>query len=150
MKATEMQAAIGLAQLRKLPAFVEARRRNWQRLRDGLADLEELFILPVATPGSKPSWFGFVLTVRPGAPFVRADVVRFLEERKIATRPLFGGNLTKQPAYKGVKYRVVGGLANTNLIMTNTFWVGCYPGITQEMADYMVETFHEFCKRKVT
>ncbi len=147
LKATEMQAAIGLAQLRKLPSFVEARRRNWQQLRDGLADLEEFFILPVATPGSKPSWFGLVLTVRPGAPFSRADVVRFLEDRKIATRPLFGGNLTKQPAYKGVKYRVVGDLANTNLIMTNTFWVGVWPGITQEMIDYMVETFHEFCKK---
>ncbi len=112
LKATEMQAAIGLAQLRKLPAFVEARRRNWQRLRDGLADLEEFFILPEATPGSKPSWFGFVLTVHPEAPFERSAIVRFLEGRKIATRPLFGGNLTKQPAYKDVKYRVVGDLKN--------------------------------------
>ncbi len=148
LKATEMQAAIGLAQLRKLPAFVEARRRNWQRLRDGLADLEEFFILPEATPGSKPSWFGAVLTVRPGAPFERSDIVKFLEYRKIATRPLFGGNLTKQPAYKDVKYRVVGDLKNTDLIMTNTFWVGVWPGLSDAMVDYMVETFHDFINER--
>lgn len=147
LKATEMQAAIGLAQLRKLPAFVEARRRNWQALRDGLADLEDFFILPEATPGSKPAWFGFCLTVRPGAPFARTDVVKFLEGRKVATRPLFGGNLTRQPAYKNVKYRVVGDLKNTNLIMTNTFWVGCWPGIDPDMVNYMVESFHDFCKK---
>ncbi len=148
LKATEMQAAIGLAQLRKLPAFVEARRQNWQRLRDGLADLEEHFILPKATPGSKPAWFGFALTVRPHAPFSRAAIVRFLEDRKIATRPLFAGNLMRQPAYRNVKYRVVGDLANTNLIMTNSFWVGVWPGLTREMIDYVIESIHEFCKAK--
>ncbi len=147
LKATEMQAAIGLAQLKKLPSFVAARRRNWQALRDGLADLEKFFIMPEATPGSKPSWFGFCLTVRPDAPFSRADVVRFLEGRKIATRPLFGGNLIRQPYFRDVKYRVVGELPNTNLIMTNTFWIGVYPGITPEMVEYMVSSIHEFCKK---
>ncbi len=146
LKATEMQAAIGLAQLRKLPAFVEARRRNWKALRDGLADLEQFFILPEATPGSNPSWFGFCLTVRPDAPFSRGAIVRFLEEKKIATRPLFGGNLIRQPAYRNVKYRVVGNLPNTDLIMTNTFWVGCWPGVSCTMVNYMVEVFHDFCK----
>ncbi len=125
---------------------MEARRRNWQALRDGLADLTEYFILPDKTLGSKPSWFGFALTVRPEAPFTRDDVVRFLEGRKIATRPIFAGNLARQPAYRGVKYRVMGELTNTDLIMTNSFWVGVYPGITPEMIQYMVESFHEFCK----
>lgn len=145
LKATEMQAAIGLAQLRKLPQFVEARRQNWQALRDGCADLEEFFILPEATPGSKPAWFGFCLTVRPGAPFGRHEVVRFLEGRKIATRPLFAGNILRQPYFRNIKYRVVGDLRNTDLIMTNTFWIGCFPGINAEMVEYMVASIHEFC-----
>ncbi|MDE2099662.1 MAG: lipopolysaccharide biosynthesis protein RfbH [Patescibacteria group bacterium] len=146
LKATEMQAAIGLAQLRKLPQFVEARRRNWQRLRDGLADLEHLFILPEATSGSKPAWFGFALTVLPEAPFSRQDIVQFLESRKIVTRPLFAGNLVRQPAFRGVNYRVVGDLANTDLVMANTFWVGCWPGLTEEMIDYVIESIRDFCK----
>lgn len=149
LKATDMQAAIGAAQLRKLPMFVECRRRNWQQLRDGIADLEEYFFLPCATPGSNPSWFGLALTVRQDAPFARSDVVRFLEKRKIATRPIFAGNLTRQPAYRSVKYRVVGDLANTDLIMTNSFWVGVYPGISKEMTSYMIEAFHDFCKVNV-
>lgn len=148
LKATEMQAAIGLAQLRKLPSFIETRRRNWQALRDGLADLEQYFVMPVETPGSKPSWFGFALTIRPDAPFARAELVRFLEDKKIATRPLFAGNLTRQPAYRNVKCRAIGKLTNTDLIMNNSFWVGVYPGITPEMIGYVVESFHEFCKMK--
>lgn len=148
LKGDDLRAAIGLVQLKKLPQFVEARRRNWQRLRDGCADLEEFFVLPEATPGSKPSWFGFALTVRPGAPFWRHDVVQWLEERKIATRPLFGGNLTRQPYFRYIKYRVVGDLRNSDLITTNTFWIGVYPGITDEMVDYVVETLHEFVKGK--
>jgi CDP-4-dehydro-6-deoxyglucose reductase, E1 len=147
LKATEMQAAIGLAQLKKLPQFVEARRRNWQHLSDGLASLEEFFVLPRATPGSKPSWFGFALTVRPGAPFGRREVVQYLEERKIATRPLFAGNLLRQPAYRNVKHRVIGSLANTDLVATNTFWVGVWPGLTEEMIGYVIECFHVFAKQ---
>ncbi len=148
MKATEMQTAIGLAQLRKLSTFVEARRRNWQQLRDGLAGLEEHFILPEATPGSRPSWFGFALTVRPESPFKRADVVRWLEERKIGMRPLFAGNLARQPAYRMVKYRVVGSLTNTDLVMNNSFWVGVWPGLTEEMIEYVIKCFREFCERR--
>jgi CDP-4-dehydro-6-deoxyglucose reductase, E1 len=147
LKATEMQAAIGLAQLKKLPQFVEARRRNWQQLSDGLASLEEFFALPRATPGSKPSWFGFALTVRPGAPFGRREVVQYLEECKIATRPLFAGNLLQQPAYRNVKHRVIGTLANTELVATNAFWVGVWPGLTEEMIGYVVECFHVFAKQ---
>ena len=103
---------MGVAQLKKLPAFIEQRKRNWRRLRDGLRSLEEFFILPEATPHSDPSWFGFLLTVRPEAPFNRNELVRFLESRQIGTRLLFGGNLTRQPAYRHVQYRTVGALNN--------------------------------------
>ena len=142
MKATDLQAAVGVAQLGKLAGFIEARRRNFQTLYDGLKPLEEFFILPKATSGSDPSWFGFPIAVRPGAPFTRADVVRFLEARKIATRSLFGGNLLRQPAYAEVPHRVVGDLANTDFTMNNAFWVGVYPGLTPPMIDYMLDAFH--------
>jgi CDP-4-dehydro-6-deoxyglucose reductase, E1 len=143
LKATDMQAAVGLAQLQKLQEFIEARHRNFRTLYDGLRDLEEFFLLPQATPASRPSWFGFPLTVRPEAPFSRNDIVRHLEDNKIATRLLFGGNLTRQPAYRGVNYRVSGELKNTNFVMERLFWVGVYPGITPAMLDYMIEIFHQ-------
>jgi CDP-4-dehydro-6-deoxyglucose reductase, E1 len=146
LKITEMQAAIGLAQLQKLPGFIEARRRNFQTLYSGLKPLEEFFILPEATPGSDPSWFGFPLSVRPGAPFSRAEVVRFVEERKIATRTLFGGNLVRQPAYAATPCRVIGSLENSDFIMDRLFWVGVYPGLTPAMLDYMIEVFHAFAR----
>lgn len=146
LKATDMQAAVLCAQLKKLPAFIAARKRNFRRLYEGLKDLEHLFILPVATPDSDPSWFGFPLTVRES--IQRLDVVRYLEERKIATRLLFGGNLLRQPAYLGIPRRVVGELVNTDRIMRDTFWVGVYPGITDEMADYVVEVLHDFAGRR--
>jgi CDP-6-deoxy-D-xylo-4-hexulose-3-dehydrase len=148
LKVTDMQAAIGLPQLDKLPGFIEARRRNWQALRMALADLEEFFILPEATPQSEPSWFGFLLTVREGAPFTRDQAVRFLDARKVATRLLFAGNLTRQPAYQNVKYRVVGGLANTDVITERTFWIGVYPGMTQPMLDHMVESLRALVKSR--
>ena len=144
LKVTDMQAAVGVAQLKKLPAFIEKRKRNWRRLRDGLGSLEEFFILPEATPHSDPSWFGFLLTVRPEAPFTRNDLVRFLERRKIGTRLLFGGNLTRQPAYRHVQYRTVGALENSDLVMNHTFWVGVYPALTEEMLDYVIETIAAF------
>jgi CDP-4-dehydro-6-deoxyglucose reductase, E1 len=147
-KSTEMAAAIGLAQLRKLPQFVQARREHWQYLYDGLSNLEEFFVLPRPTPGSSPSWFGFMLTIRPGAPFARRGLVQYLEERKIATRPLFGGNLLRQPAYKGVRHRVVGDLRNTDLAMENGFWIGVWPGLTKEMLSYVVSSFQDFCRMK--
>jgi CDP-6-deoxy-D-xylo-4-hexulose-3-dehydrase len=144
LKATDMQAAVGVAQLQKLPGFIEARKRNWKRLREGLADLEPFLILPEPTPNSDPSWFGFAITVRPDAPFTRREFVRFLESRKIGTRLLFGGNLLRQPAYRGIAHRVVGSLTTTDLVMANTFWIGVYPGITDQMADYVVEAMHGY------
>ena len=144
LKATDMQAAVGVAQLKKLPGFIAARRQNWQRLRDGLADLEEFFMLPRPTASSEPSWFGFALSVRPTSPFSRHDVVTHLEQRKIATRQLFAGNLLCQPAFRDVQHRVVGELTNTNRVMEDTFWIGVYPGISQPMCDFMLEAIHEF------
>jgi CDP-6-deoxy-D-xylo-4-hexulose-3-dehydrase len=149
LKATDLQAAVGVAQLKKLPRFIEARKRNWRFLYEHLKPWEEFFILPEPTPGSDPSWFGFALTVRPGAPFTRHELVRYLEERKIATRLLFGGNLTRQPAYQGVAHRVVGGLRNTDLVMERAFWLGVYPGLTEEMLSYVVETIGAFLKERV-
>jgi CDP-6-deoxy-D-xylo-4-hexulose-3-dehydrase len=141
-----MQAAVGVSQLKKLPGFIEKRKLNWRMLYDGLKPLEEFFVLPAATAESDPSWFGFVITVRPGAPFTRNQLIQFLESRKVATRLLFGGNLIRQPAYRNVQYRVVGELNNTDLVMNQTFWIGVYPGLTEEMINYMVETFHSFCR----
>ncbi|MGA8029533.1 MAG: lipopolysaccharide biosynthesis protein RfbH [Bryobacteraceae bacterium] len=142
LKMTDMQAAVGVSQLKKLPHFIEKRRANFKALRDGLSDLEEFFVLPEATPNSEPSWFGFPIAVRPGAPFNRNQVVAFLEERKIATRLLFGGNLLRQPAYKDIQHRVAGTLENTDFIMNQVFWVGVFPGIDSQMLAYMLDMFH--------
>ena len=144
LKLTDMQAAVGVSQLKKLPRFIEARKRNWQRLREGLAKYEHSLILPRATPGADPSWFGFLMTVRPDAPFERDAIVRHLEAAKIQTRMLFGGNLIRQPAYRNMPHRVSGSLTNTDIAMNRTFWVGVYPGITEEMLEYVLETFHTF------
>jgi CDP-6-deoxy-D-xylo-4-hexulose-3-dehydrase len=142
LKLTDMQAAVGLAQLRKLPGFIEARRRNFDLLRTGLAELEEFFILPEATAGSEPSWFGFPVAVRPDAPFSRNQATRHLEDRKIATRLLFGGNLVRQPAYRDREFRVVGPLRNADFVMNQVFWIGLYPGITPAVTEYMIESLH--------
>ena len=151
LKVTDMQAAVGVAQLKKLPAFIEARRHNFQTLYEGLRDLQEYFILPEATPGSDPSWFGFPLAVRPEAPFTRNQVVQYLEEHKIATRLLFGGNLVRQPAYcdSDVQYRVVGALKNSDFVMNQVFWIGVYPGLTGEMLDFVASTIREFASEKI-
>ena len=142
LKLTDMQAAVGVAQLKKLPAFIKARRRNFQALYDGLKDLEEFFILPEATPNSEPSWFGFPIAVRPEAPFTRSDVVDFLEKHKIATRLLFGGNLVRQPAFRDVQCRTVGDLKNSDFVMNQMFWVGVYPGLTSESLAYIIYCLH--------
>lgn len=142
LKMTDMQASVGVSQINKLPEFIAKRRANFQMLYNGLKDLENIFILPEPTPNSEPSWFGFPLAVRREAPFSRNRVVAFLENRKIATRLLFGGNLLRQPAYREVKHRVVGSLPNTDFIMSQVFWVGVYPGLTSEMISYLLDCFH--------
>jgi CDP-6-deoxy-D-xylo-4-hexulose-3-dehydrase len=146
LKATDMQAAVGVAQLKKLPTFLAARRDNFTRLYAALKDLDDIFILPEATPQSNPSWFGFPLAVRQDAPVTRNHVVQFLESRKIATRLLFGGNLLRQPAYRDIRRRVVGDLPNSDFVMSNVFWIGLYPGITEPMIEYMAEVFHQIRK----
>jgi len=140
LKLTDMQAAVGVAQLEKLDGFVEARRHNFRALREGLAGVEEFFVLPEATTGAEPSWFGFPIAVRPDAPFSRNQVTRYLEDRKIATRLLFGGNLARQPAYRESHFRVVGSLSQTDAVMNQVFWIGLYPGIGPVALEYMVET----------
>ena len=147
LKATDSQAALGLTQLAKLPVFIEARRRNWQRLHDALADVPGL-LLPSATPNSEPSWFGFVLTVLPDAPFTRRELVAFLEARSIGTRQVFAGNLTRHPAYQGTNYRVAGDLTNSDIITEHSFWIGVHPGLTDEMTDYMAQSVTDFVRSK--
>ncbi|MCL7456346.1 lipopolysaccharide biosynthesis protein RfbH [Micromonospora echinofusca] len=143
LKTTDLQAALGLRQLDRVAAFGEARRKNWQRLRADLDGVPGL-LLPEATPDSDPSWFGFVITVRPSAPFTRNDLVLHLESQQIRTRLLFSGNLTRHPAYRQVDYRVAGTLENSDVIVDNTFWIGVYPGITDEMTAYVGRTIREF------
>lgn len=142
LKSGDIQAAIGLAQLDRLSGFIELRRRNWKYLREGMKGLEEFLDLPEVAKDSDPSWFGFALTVRSGSPKTRNQVVQELNEAKIATRLLFGGNLLRQPAFKGTPRRVVGELTNTDIVMNDTFWVGVWPGLTIPMLDYMIETLH--------
>ncbi|HUJ19913.1 MAG TPA: lipopolysaccharide biosynthesis protein RfbH [Bryobacteraceae bacterium] len=148
LKLTDMQAAIGVAQLHKLPGFIEARKRNWRLLREALSGLEEFLILPQPAPHADPSWFGFAITVREGAPFGRNELIEFLESRRIATRLLFAGNLTRQPALQGSHYRVAGDLPNTDVIMRRSFWLGVYPGLTEPMIGYIAESLRSFCRAK--
>ena len=147
LKLTDMQAAVGVAQLGKLEGFIRARRANFARLHEGLRDLEDFFILPEATVGAEPSWFGFPIAVRDGAPFTRNRVIQELEQRKIATRLLFGGNLVRQPAYQNVAHRIAAPLVNTDFIMNQVFWIGVYPGITSAMLEYVLESFHAIAGR---
>lgn len=153
LKVTDMQAAIGCAQLQKLPEFIRARKRNWKILRDGLDDLSEIFILPEPSKNSDPSWFGFLLTVKENAGFLRDDIVNYLESNDIQTRMLFAGNIIKHPCFdemreKGTGYRIVGNLDNTDKIMKDTFWVGVYPGMTEEKLARIIEKIHDFCRRR--
>jgi CDP-6-deoxy-D-xylo-4-hexulose-3-dehydrase len=145
LKMTDMQAAVGVAQLDKLDSFVATRNKNWNRLKAGLKPLEEFLILPKATKNSEPSWFGFPITVRESAPFSRFDLVQHIENHRIGTRQLFGGNLLRQPAYLGLPIRVVGNLTNADLITNGTFWIGVYPGLSNQMIDFMIEVIVEFC-----
>ena len=143
LKATDMQAAIGCAQLEKFPSFVKKRRYNFERLREGLKELQDKFILPEACRNSIPSWFGFLLTCKEGVN--RNQVVQYLEKNGVQTRMLFAGNLTKHPCFDemrktGKGYRIVGELKNTDRIMNDSFWIGVYPGMTDEMIDFMIKT----------
>ncbi|MFH1263756.1 MAG: lipopolysaccharide biosynthesis protein RfbH [Pseudomonadota bacterium] len=149
LKATEMQAAIGCAQLEKLPSFVEARKKNWRKLRAGLSGLEDRFVLPEATEGSDPSWFGFPLTVQHDAGFTRSQIVEHLEGRGIQTRMLFAGNLLRHPCFREMRthssgYRIVGDLRVTDQIMKQTFWIGVYPGLTDDMLAFMIDSIRKY------
>jgi CDP-4-dehydro-6-deoxyglucose reductase, E1 len=144
LKITDMQAAVGLGQLTKLSKFISARKENFSYLKNELKEFEKYLILPESTPKSKPSWFGFPITVKESAPFSKNDLVNFLASKLIDTRPLFAGNITKQPYFANISYRVVGNLENTDLIMNNTFWIGVFPGLTQEMLQYIMKEFKNF------
>jgi len=158
LKVTDLQAAVGVAQLDRLDGFVAARRANWAYYRERLADLADVLVLPEPTPGSEPSWFGFMVSVREGAPFTRDDLVRALEAQKIQTRMLFAGNLVRQPAMTELArsaaaagrpppFRVAGGLATTDVIMSRTLWVGVYPGLTAPMREHVVQVLRRACGR---
>jgi CDP-6-deoxy-D-xylo-4-hexulose-3-dehydrase len=148
LKMTDMQAAVGLSQLEKLPGFIAARLRNFAYLYERLKPVQDVLVLPESTPDAQPSWFGFPIGVREDAPFDRDALIRELESRKIATRLLFGGNLVRQPAYQGQEFRVIGDLKNTDFVMRNVFWIGVFPGLTESMLDYTAETITNFVKTK--
>ena len=152
LKVTDMQAAIGCAQLEKLPGFVEARKKNWKMLREGLAALSNKFVLPEPTQDSDPSWFGFLLTVKQDAGFSRDEIVAHLEKNGIQTRMLFAGNIIKHPCFDemrstGAGYRVVGQLANTDMIMNHSFWLGVYPGMTEAMTEHVINVIRNIAKQ---
>jgi len=148
LKVTDIQAAIGCAQLKKLDGFIAARRRNWAALREMLSPHEDRLLLPETPPDTEPCYFGFVITVRPHAGFQRNELVGYLEAAKIETRNLFCGNLIRHPAYVETEYRIVGDLRNTDVIMNDTFFIGVYPGMTDEHLAYIGETFQDFMKGK--
>ncbi|MDP4120582.1 MAG: lipopolysaccharide biosynthesis protein RfbH, partial [Bacillota bacterium] len=153
LKVTDMQAAIGVSQLKKLPSIIKRRRENFKFLRDNLDCFSDKLVLPQAEENSEPSWFGFLITVKDDAGFSRNDIVSYLEKNNIQTRNLFAGNLLRHPCFDEMKaagnqYRVIGELKNTDKIMNNTFWIGVYPGLTEEMLQHVVNTFAAFFENK--
>ena len=146
LKITDMQAAVGLAQMKRLPSFIEARKSNFQYLKKRLKTLEEFFILPEATPGSDPAWFAFPITIREDAPFKRRELIRYLDEKKVGTRLLFAGNITQQPYFQGRAHRICGDLKNTDIVMERNFWFGVYPGLTRPMLDYIADCLERFVR----
>lgn len=149
LKATDMQAAVGVEQLKKLHLFIDARKKNFSLLYKGLKKYEKYFILPEVEEKADPSWFGFLLTVREDAGFTKNEIVEYLEDHKIATRMLFAGNIIRHPSYKNVNYRVQGDLSNTDCIMKDTFWIGVYPGLTNEIINYILRTFEDFIDKQI-
>ena len=148
LKISDMQAACALAQMDRLPDFIEARKRNFAFLKERLKSCEEFLILPEATAGSDPSWFGFPITLRESAGAARVELLKYLDQHKIGTRLLFAGNLTRQPYFEGLAYRISGELANTDNVMNNTFWIGVYPGLDRVMLDYVTSRVESFFRRK--
>lgn len=148
LKSGDIQAAIGLAQLDRLDTFVNKRRSNWNYLYTNLKTLEEFFLLPQPTIHSDPSWFGFAITVKKNSPISRNELVKFLNEKKIGTRLLFGGNLLRQPAFIGTPRRVISDLINSDIVMNDTFWIGVWPGLTEDMLNYVIETINSVFKNK--
>lgn len=150
LKVTDMQASVGCEQLKKFPGFIVRRRHNWERLKEALKPLEDKLILPEPAENSEPSWFGFLISVRPESGLDRNKITKFIEEKNVQTRLLFSGNLIKHPCFDQIRgtdaYRVVGNLSNTDFVMNNTFWVGVYPGMTDQMIDYMAEVVIEAAK----
>jgi CDP-6-deoxy-D-xylo-4-hexulose-3-dehydrase len=150
LKVTDMQAAIGCEQLKKFPQFIERRRHNWDRLHKALEGIQDKLILPEPAENSRPSWFGFLISVKPESGLNRNEVTRHIEEHNVQTRLLFSGNLIKHPCFDQIRgtdaYRVVGDLANTEFIMNNTFWVGVYPGMSDAMIDYMAKVIKKAVK----
>ena len=148
LKATDMQAAIGCAQLKKLPIFIRKRRENFNFLKHELAELEHFFLLPEAEPHSDPAWFGFMMQVKPDAPFSRNEIVRHLEDNRIQTRNLFAGNLTRHPCWGGdFNFRIAGELIETDRIMNSSFWIGVYPGLSGDDLHFMADTIKDFCRK---
>ncbi len=139
LKITDMQAACGLAQLEKLDNFIENRRSNFEYLYEGLSDCNDFIYLPKATENTKPSWFGFPITIKKESPFRRNEIINFLESKKIGSRLLFAGNVTKQPSMSDQKFKIINSLKNTDIVMNNTFWLGVYPGLTKTMLDYVID-----------
>lgn len=148
LKSTDMSAALLVSQLKKLPEFVKRRQHNWNRLHEGLKKYEHFFVLPKPTENSEPSWFGFALYIKQPSPFTRNELVAYLEEHKIGTRLLFGGNLLRQPAYQGIKHKKHDDLPFSDIVMNEVLWCGVWPGITDEMTEYMISVFDDFLKGK--
>ena len=144
LKITDMQAALGLAQMDSLDTFIEKRKHNFGYLKQRLASLEEFLVLPEATPDSDPAWFGFPITLREESGTARVDLLKYLDQNKIGSRLLFAGNITRQPYFQGQNYRISGDLPNTDIVMNSTFWVGVYPGLTEPMLDYIAEKLGTF------
>ena len=149
LKLTDLQSSVGVSQINKLDKFIDARKNNWETLYEGLKHLDQFFVLPIKEAKSDPSWFGFALTIKEDAPFSRPELISFLDDRKINSRFLFGGNILWQPAYSNIEHREVGSLTNSNTVALSTFWLGVFPGLTSEMINYVIESLNEFIESKI-